>query len=247
MYRYFSEEECFVNGNIIITGDDVKHIKNTLRYKVDDEIVVVYQGIDYISVITDMDKTQIKCKVFKKLESNIEANINITLYQGLPKKAKMEKIIQQNVEIGVKEIVPIITDRTVVKITDKNKENKKVERWQKICKESAKQSKRNIIPKVSNILEFKDVLTELKNRDVEIIVPYEDENNTSFKEVFNESVKNYAIVIGPEGGFDKKEIEELKLIGAKIITLGPRILRTETAGIVTSTIILYESKELGGA
>ncbi len=247
MYRYFACEEDFENDTVKITGDDFKHLKNTLRYKIGDKITVIYKEVEYLTFISKLEKQYIKCKVIEKTNSNNEPKINITLFQGLPKKLKMEKIIQQNVEIGVKRIVPVYTNRTIVKIDDKNKENKKVERWQKISKESAKQSKRNVIPKVNNIVKFKDAIKELMNGDLEIIVPYEEENNNTIKKIFDISKKEYAIFIGPEGGFEQSEIEELKSVGAQVITLGPRILRTETAGVVTSAIILHEAKELGGA
>lgn len=247
MFRYFANKEDFESDTVTITGDDVKHLKNTLRYKIGDEVVVINKEIEYLTVISMMDKQDIKCKIIKKIDSNNEPKINITLFQGLPKKLKMEKIIQQNVEIGVKKIVPIFTERTIIKINDKNKENKKVERWQKIAKESAKQSKRNIIPKINNIISFNEAIKELTYDDIEIIVPYEDEKEKTLKEILNGQKKEYAIFIGPEGGFERSEIEELKAIGAKIITLGSRILRTETAGVVTATIILHEAKELGGA
>ncbi|NLA14794.1 MAG: RNA methyltransferase, partial [Tissierellia bacterium] len=159
-------------------------------------------------------------------------------------KTKLETIIQQNVELGVKSFIPLITERTVVKLNEKDREQKKLDRWQKIAKESAKQSKRNIIPTVEPIITVSELIEKLKNIDAEIIVPYELEDVKILKDVLKEPKDNYYIVIGPEGGFDIKEIEMFQEIGAHIVTLGKRIIRTETAGIVTASVIMYACNEM---
>lgn len=244
MFRCFVTEINFNTKTAIITGDDVKHLKNTLRYKVDDEIILIHNGIEYQGVIIELYHDRILCKINDVIENKTEPSTNIVLFQGLPKKSKMELIVQQNVEIGVTQIVPVVTKRTIVKINEENKENKKIERWKKISRESAKQSRRQIIPQIENIISFKKMIEVLNNSNKEIIVPFENEKTTTIKEVINKTINEYAIVIGPEGGFDDNEIEALYKIGAHIVTLGPRILRTETAGLVVSAIILHEMDDL---
>lgn len=243
MFRYFCEDDNIIDNNVVITGGDVRHLKTILRCQVGDKISVVTSTSEYIAEIMDIND-EIECDIIEKLEKNNETNINITLCQGIPKQTKMETIIQQNVEVGVKCFIPLITERTVVKLNEKDRELKKLERWQKIAKESAKQSKRNIVPQVENIVTVKELVQRLKNEDAEIIVPYELEDVKLLKDVLVEPKQNYYIVIGPEGGFDLKEIEMFKEIGAHIVTLGKRILRTETAGVVTSSVVLYACGEM---
>lgn len=244
MFRYFCEDESINDKIVEVSGGDARHLKTILRAQVGDKISVVTSQKEFIAEITEVDDI-IKCEIIEELEKNNETNINITLCQGIPKQTKMETIIQQNVEVGVKCFIPLITERTVVKLNEKDRELKKLDRWQKIAKESAKQSKRNIVPQVENIVTVKELVQRLKNEDAEIIVPYELEDVKLLKEVFAKPTKkNFYIVIGPEGGFDLKEIEMFKEIGAHIVTLGKRILRTETAGVVTSSVVLYACDEM---
>ena len=171
--------------------------------------------------------------------------MNITLFQGIPKFDKMELIIQKNTEVGVKKIVPVLMERTVVKLDEKTI-NKKIERWQKISEVAAKQSMRDIIPEVENVIKLKDI--EKQNYDI-VLVAYENEDKNMLKseliKLKNEKMNKYniAIVIGPEGGIAEKEIEILKNMGAVFVSLGKRILRTETAGIVMSGNIIYELED----
>ena len=157
----------------------------------------------------------------------------------------MDYIIQKSTEIGVKEIYPLITNRTIVKIKNKKKEQSKLDRWKTIAEEAAKQSKRDYVPKVQRIIDFEEML-KLLNGNQNIIVPYEMEESLSLKDSLN-NIKTGKIhlIIGPEGGFEKDEIDLLKSIGGQSISLGPRILRTETAGLVAASIILYELGDLG--
>lgn len=248
MFRYFCADEKIKNNKAIIEGGDARHLKTILRAVPGDIISVVTESKEYKARIEDINK-DITCSLLEEIIANNETKINITLCQGIPKQAKMETIIQQNVELGVKTFIPLITERTVVKINDKDKEQKKLERWQKIAKESSKQSKRNIIPTVEPIITFKELIErlkeKLKEKDAAIIVPYELEEVKLLKDVLQEKQGNYYIVIGPEGGFDISEIEMLKDIGAHIVTLGKRILRTETAGVVTAAVVLYANDEMG--
>ena len=185
----------------------------------------------------------ITCKIIKELETNVESNIEVSIFQGLPKADKMELIIQKSVELGVHDITPIEMKRCVVKLQGKDK-TKKIERWQKISEVAAKQCGRNYIPKINNIENLKEISEKIKDYDV-VLVAYEEEKENTLKNELellkkdNDNIK-IAVVIGPEGGIDKEEIEVLKRNGAKIITLGKRILRTETVALNVLSIIMYE-------
>lgn len=245
MHKFFIEKNQIMGDNITILGSDVKHIKDVLRLRINDQIEISCDGINYLCQISIIEKSSIQLNIKDKWEGKAESKVDIILFQGLSKGNKMEFIFQKGTEIGLKSFYPTITNRSIVKIKDINKEQSKVERWNAIVEEAAKQSKRDFIPKVENIVSFKDMIEILKDKS-NIIVPYEDEKVITIREgLSNLRDEPIYIVIGPEGGFEKEEIEKLKGIGAKIVTLGPRILRTETAGIVTATIILYEVGNIG--
>lgn len=247
MSKFFVKDNQINNNSINIVGEDVNHISNVLRMKKEDELLVCNQetGENYITKITSFSKENIECEIVKKIDKTVESNVNITLFQGIPKFDKMELIIQKNTEVGVKKIVPVLMERTVVKLDEKTI-NKKIERWQKISEVAAKQSMRDIIPEVENVIKLKDI--EKQNYDI-VLVAYENEDKNMLK---SELIKlknakmdkyNIAIVIGPEGGISEKEIEILKNMGAVFVSLGKRILRTETAGIVMSGNIIYELED----
>lgn len=252
MSKFFVKTEQIENNNIIINGDDVNHIINVLRMKKGDEIQVCNQetGDNYNAQITQYTKNEVDCEIIERINKTTESNVNITLFQGLPKFEKMELIIQKNTEVGVKRIVPVIMERTVVKI-DEKVASKKLERWQKIAEIASKQSMRDIIPKIDNIIKLRDI--DITNFDA-VLVAYENEEHNKLKDELqklskkiegtnsnnNEENFNIAIVIGPEGGISEKEIELLAEKNAKFVSLGRRILRTETAGLVMTGNILYE-------
>ena len=242
MQKFFVKSEQIEKNIIKIIGTDVNHIINVLRLKKDDEIQICNEDTsqNYISKILNCDKEKVICEIIEKVDKTVETNINITLYQGLPKADKMELIIQKTTEVGAKKIVPVAMERSIVKLNGKD-ESKKIERWQKIAEVAAKQSKRDIIPKIESVQKIEDVYNKIKEYDL-FIVAYEDEKHISLKETLkqNGSAKNIAVLIGPEGGIDTKEIEKLKQNGAIAVTLGSRILRTETAPIVISSNIIYE-------
>lgn len=245
MHRFFVEKEQIQEDTIEIIGTDVKHIKDVLRIKIDEKIEIASGGTTFTCKIQTMDKNKVVARIIDNKQGTNESHINITLYQGLAKGSKMDLIIQKCTEVGVKEIFPIGSHRSVVKIKDIKKEQSKVERWNTIADEAAKQSKRDILPKVREILSFDEMILLLKGKE-NIIVPYEDERQESIRTgLKNINGNDIHLIIGPEGGFEPEEIAKLKEIGAKIVTLGPRILRTETAGIVSATIILYELGDLG--
>lgn len=248
MPKFFVKENQISNNKIEIVGDDVNHITNVLRMKQGEILKVCNQetGENYMAEIINAQKNSVTCEIQEKLEEIVESNVDITLYQGLPKFEKMELIIQKNTEVGVNAIVPVIMERTVVKL-DEKQASKKLERWQKIAEIAAKQSMRDRIPKIKNIIKINKISDSLKEEKFDtILVAYENEEKTMLKEELkkleNSKDKKYkiAIIIGPEGGISEKEIEQLNNLGAKCVSLGRRILRTETAGIVMSGDIMYE-------
>ena len=245
MNRFFVNSDQIKEDEIIILGSDVKHIKDVLRLKQGEEIEVACEGNTYIGKILELAKREIRLKIVNKFDGENEPSTEIILYQGLAKGSKMDVILQKCTELGVSEFYPLETGRAVVKIKNEKKANSKVDRWQEIVDQAAKQSKRDIIPLVNEILSFKEMI-KLLDKEKDIIVPYEDEKQKSIKTILKSIKQNRIhLIIGPEGGFEFSEIEMLKEIGANIVTLGPRILRTETAGLVASTMIFYELGDLG--
>lgn len=245
MHRFFVEKSQINNNNIYIKGKDLTHIKKVLRLKAFDIMELSCEGINYLAEISEITKEHVKTNIISVEAGRNEPNIDITLYQGLAKASKMDLIIQKCVEIGVKDFYFVETYRAVVKLDNKEKADSKIARWLTISEQAAKQSKRDYIPQIKGIISFKEMMDLIIN-DGEIIVPYENEADLSIKDgLKNIDGNKINLVIGPEGGFEEYEINELKNIGASIVTLGPRILRTETAGLVASTIILYELGDLG--
>lgn len=242
MYQFFVEPSQIQDGQAVITGKDVNHIKNVLRMKQGDEIVVK-NGCDsrrYLCRIEDLAEGEICCKVCSVEEGSGELPSKVYLFQGMPKSDKMELIIQKAVELGVYEIVPVVCRRTVVKL-DKKKEKSKLERWQGIAEAAAKQSKREIIPQVKNVMSFQEAVRYSSCAQVRMI-PYELwEGMEATKEIMDglKPSQDVAVFIGPEGGFEKEEIELAMKEGILPITLGKRILRTETAGMTVLSIIMY--------
>lgn len=245
MNRFFVDRDQIVDNRIEILGKDVRHIKNVLRLKPKDQIEVICDGMTYICEIMELGSNNIPLLILDSFEGKNEPPIDIVLYQGIAKGSKMDFIIQKATEIGISEIYPIITHRTVVKIKDRKKEQKKVERWQAIVEEASKQSKRDRLPMINDITSFNEMIDILKDQS-NIIVPYEEEETFGLKEALkNIEEGKIHIIIGPEGGFEEEEVEMLKAINGKSVTLGPRILRTETAGLVVGSIVLYELGDLG--
>lgn len=248
MYHFFVEPEQIQDKNIVITGEDVNHIKNVIRLRPGDEISVSngIDGRDYCCGIESITDTDILCKLRFVKEDEIELPVKVYLFQGLPKGDKMEFIIQKMVELGVYEIIPVAMQRCVVKL-DAKKEKSKISRWQGISKAAAKQSKRAIIPKIQNVMSYKEALQYAADMNWKI-VPYEMEESLEdakgmkgTKDIL-EAIKpgeTVAIFIGPEGGFEEDEIKAAIEQGMKPITLGKRILRTETAGMTAMSWIMY--------
>jgi len=252
MPKFFVKSNQIENDKIIITGEDVNHIKNVLRLNIDDDIQVcdLNTAVNYTCGISKIDNDKIECNIFNRVNSEAESNIHINIFQGIPKSDKMELIIQKCVELGANEITPVEMKRCIAKIEDKSK-TKKIDRWQKISEVAAKQCGRDRVPKINDVINIKNICNLIDEYDIVILAYENEEKNTLKKELLelkertNKNLK-IAIIVGPEGGLDKEEVEGLKTNGAKSVTLGKRILRTETVAFVLTSIIMYELGDLGG-
>lgn len=246
MHKFFTPKEMFYENEARIVGEDVKHIYRVLRLEKGHEVVINnLQGEEFLGEIAEITKMEVKINLHNKLEVNNESPLEVYLFQGMPKAAKMDLIVQKGTELGVKEITPIITDRVDVKLKG---DFKKLDRLERIALEASKQSKRTFIPKINSPISFEEMEEKLKLLDL-VVVPYENAENFGVKALVRElkkTIKTVGIIIGPEGGFEEEEITKLKEDGAYIVTLGPRILRTETAGFVCGSLLQYELGDLGG-
>lgn len=242
MYQFFVAPEQINGKNIRITGDDVNHIKNVLRMKNGDEIAV-RNGVDekeYRCEISFVGEEEIGCTLRFIKEEGLELPSRVYLFQGLPKADKMELIIQKAVELGIYEIIPVAMRRSVVKL-DEKKAKGKLARWQGISEAAAKQSKRAVIPAVKEVMTFKEAVSYAARMDVKLI-PYElAEGMERTKELINglKPGQSIAVFIGPEGGIDEEEIGLALANDIQPITMGRRILRTETAGFTILAWIMY--------
>ena len=239
MPKFFFNKNDISRGQVQLFGEDEKHIKTVLRAREGEEITLCDgEGMDYQCCIASLERG-VLLDILSQDVCETEPKTKITLYQGLPKADKMELIIQKCVELGVDRIVAVSTERAIVKL-DK-KETKKLERWQKIAEAAAKQSGRGKIPEIGQqVLKFKEAVAEAKELDGAII-PYEREQERGIRAFVQEFKGNsIGVFIGPEGGFADEEIALAQENGITPITLGKRILRTETAGMTTTAILLYE-------
>lgn len=242
MPKFFVEKSKISDTRALITGQDANHIARVLRMEKGDSLVICDgEGFDYDGEISEISNGEVSLLIKEKRLCPGESDISVTLFQCLPKGAKMELIIEKCTELGVSKVVPVASKYCVVKLEDAKKEAKKTEKWQKTADEAAKQCLRGVIPKVENVLSLKDAIKLLSDFDLSIVC-YEHEDKTTLKDVLkvNKDAKKIAIFIGPEGGFSEEEIALLKDNGAFSITLGKRILRTETAGLCVISAIMYE-------
>ncbi|MGL5615395.1 MAG: 16S rRNA (uracil(1498)-N(3))-methyltransferase [Sarcina sp.] len=247
MHKFFTPTNLFTETHAIIQGDDVKHIYKVLRVSTGEKVSINnLQGEEFLGEVEEVNKSEVRIKLIEKLEINNESPISIILFQGMPKATKMDLIVQKGIELGIDEFIPVITARVDVKLKG---EFKKLDRLNKIALEAAKQSKRSKIAKVLEPINFQEAMDIMKEMDL-IVIPYENATGygiRALKESLGDKTpKNIAIMIGPEGGFEEEEIENLKNMGAHIVTLGPRILRTETAGFTCASLLQYELGDLGG-
>ena len=234
MIRFFIDA---LEGNRhILTGEDARHAIKSLRVNIGEKIILCDKNsIDYICAVEEINNGELYLSVIKSQACTSEPDIQVTLYQALPKSDKMDLIVQKAVELGVFKVVPIITSRCISKPNEKSR-IKKVDRWKKISKEAAKQSGRGIIPEILAPIDFDKAILNIKNYDKTLI--FYENGGTTIKKCLNASPTKIAIFIGPEGGFEKEEISLSKSYGAEISTLGPRILRTETASLASLSIIM---------
>lgn len=241
MHRFFVNPSQIDGSCILIKGNDVKHIGAVLRMKKNENLIVCDgQNTDYNCIIKDISKEEIELEIMEKKRNTVESQIKVKLYQSLPKLDKMDLIVQKCVELGIDEIVPIITERTISKTEDIKRIQKKVERWNKISESAAKQCMRGKIPIVANPIDYIIALEQAKDLDKSII-PYEKEYKISLRSCIKDFVgTTIGVFIGPEGGFSEREIETAVKYNLQPVTLGNRILRTETAGFVVLANIMYE-------
>lgn len=239
MHRFYIDSSAEGCDEITITGDDVVHITRVLRLGEGDEIIVCdCVGYDCLCKVVRTSKDEVTAKVQSREKNNAEANIDITVYQGVPKGDKLDTVVQKCVELGAVRIVPVAMKRCVAVIKDPAK---KAQRLQKIAHEAAKQCGRARVPRVDCVMSFADALADASGADLRLL-PYEAEKMSSIKNVLRQSndVKNISIFIGPEGGFDPSEVELAKDRGFSVVSMGPRILRTETAPLAAITAVMYE-------
>lgn len=246
MYNFFVENTAKKDGRYFIAGADYNHIKNVLRMNMGEQFLVSCEGVSDLCELESIESDTVVAKIIKPNYQSTNLPINIHLFQGLPKSDKLELIIQKAVELGVATVTPVSMKRSIVKIDDKKKKSKR-ERWQAIAEAAAKQSKRTAVPEVCDVLSYKEFIARAKELDL-LLVPYECADGMSATKTALSEIKsgmNVGIIIGPEGGFEQKEIEDALEIGGKVISLGSRILRTETAAITTIAMcMLYSEMEL---
>ncbi len=257
MSRFFVETDAadLQNGKIMITGEDVRHIANVLRASPGDVLVLCDgAGTDYDAVIERISKESIETSIRDSRPNNTEPPVRVTLFQGVPKSDKMDFIIQKCVELGVKQVVPVMTARSVVRFKNTSDAAAKTARWARIALEAAKQCDRGVIPVVREPVRLDEALKLAGGIGLKLF-PYEEERGGSLRNVLKDygksmvcgnALNSVAVLIGPEGGFDRNEAERAVEAGFHSVTLGPRILRTETAGLATAAIVMYELGDMGG-
>ncbi len=243
MPKFFVKKESIDDHTITLDGDNARHIGNVLRARVGDSITVCDgEGMDYECRISSITKDRVTAEITDISTNGSEPSVSITLYQGLPKADKMELVIQKCIEIGVDGIIPVSTEHSVVKL--EGKEDKKLARWNKIAEAAAKQCGRGKIPAVGRVMSFDEAVKHAMSLD-SAVIPYERERERGLRQ-FTDGFKGRSIgvFIGPEGGFSQSEIELARASGIIPVTLGRRILRTETAGLVAAVILLHELEDL---
>lgn len=242
MHHFFIKPEQKNKEYAVITGSDVNHIKNVLRMTSGEKVLLSDgTGQDFVSEIEEIQSEAIRLRILSEEAGSHELPAKLYLFQGLPKSDKMELIIQKAVELGVYEIIPLQTKRAVVRL-DEKKEQNKLKRWRQIAESAAKQSKRSIIPNITQVKTLKEALAYAADFDYNVI-PYECAVNMKETREYIRKCKNgrsIGIFIGPEGGFEETEVLLAKEQGAFPVTLGKRILRTETAGIAVLSVLMFE-------
>lgn len=241
MHHFFAEPSQIADGKATIIGADVNHMKNVLRMKPGEQVEISDgDGLRYICVIENFADECVHLRIEDVEAYAVELPSKIYLFQGLPKSDKMELIVQKAVELGAFEVIPVVTKRAVVKL-DEKKAAKKVQRWNAISEGAAKQSGRSIVPKVHDVLSYAEALEYARQMDVRLI-PYEKASGMEVTRQAVETIRpgqSVAVFIGPEGGFEEAEVEQAEEAGALPVSLGKRILRTETAGLAVLSVLMY--------
>lgn len=245
MQHFFVTPDQVQGDRITILGSDVNHMKNVLRMHIGEQVTINDgNNISYLCRVESYQEDSAILHIEEEQMTDTELSSRIYLFQGLPKQDKMELIVQKAVELGVYEVIPVATKRAVVKL-DEKKALKKVARWQQIAEGAAKQAARGYIPKVHDLMNYKEALSYAEDLDV-VFIPYELEEGMKETKRLIEEIhpgESIGIVIGPEGGFEVEEVEAAIAMGAKSITLGKRILRTETAGLTTLSILMFHLEQ----
>ncbi|MDQ6421130.1 RsmE family RNA methyltransferase [Paenibacillus sp. LHD-117] len=261
MQRYFVAPEQFRGGAVTITGEDAHHALRVMRMKPGDKIIVSDgESRTVLASVTELIPQAMKADILEKLPQDSEPAWSVSIAQGLPKGDKMELVIQKGTEIGAAEFLPFESERIVVQY-DAKKESKRLERWGKIAKEAAEQSHRHRIPAIGPVRSWKELLATIPDYDLAVFC-YEREGDAAQGVGIGAALRKFRegkllsleegrtpsvlIIVGPEGGFTDREAAEADAAGAVVAGLGKRILRTETAGIVGLTCVLYEAGEMGG-
>lgn len=241
MHRFFIQHSQIQDGRLYVEGADVNHIKNVLRMKPGDQVMASDgEGMQYLCALEAFERGLAWFRIVDTWKENRELSSKLCLFQGLPKSDKMELIIQKATELGVYELVPMVTGRTVVRL-DEKKAEKKNARWNAIAEAAAKQSGRSRIPRVQEVMTFSEALAYAGDLDV-LLIPYEKAEGMEATRQAIEGIlpgQSVGIFIGPEGGFEEGEVAQAMEKGAAPVTLGRRILRTETAGFVVLSMLLY--------
>lgn len=242
--RFFIDD--LLTDDMVIGGNEAHHMQNVLRLSAGDQVIIVAtDGQAGIANIVSLGQRQITLKLLERLTENQEAPVEIVLVQGLPKSDKMDYIVQKAVELGVSAIIPLAADESVVKY-DQNKQQARQARWQKIAVEAAKQCRRNRVPTVDTVQNLRQFLSSVGS-DTQIIMLYEGQTPVGIKQALTAyKSRRYVLIIGPEGGFSADEVALAQEKGAQLVTMGPRILRTETAAVAAVTVVMYHHGDLGG-
>ena len=246
MRRFFITSDALSEDTVLIAGEMWHYLSHVLRLKVGEKIEMLTEDkMLYVVELISFEEKCIKGRIISAQEYTDDTKIEIKLYQGLPKGDKLDLIIQKCTELGIKAITPVEMPRSIAKIGDKGE--KKLARWQKIALEASQQSKRLQVPQINNPLSWKRFLEEIKDEEGLNLLLWEDESTVGLKNVLNQypNAGKINIIIGPEGGLSADEAEELKKMGIMSVSLGKRILRTETAGVAATAMILYHYDDLG--
>ncbi|MTI81484.1 MAG: 16S rRNA (uracil(1498)-N(3))-methyltransferase [Firmicutes bacterium] len=240
MPRFFVEPNNIKNNKAVITGPDVKHIKKVLRLKEEDEVTILDGlGGQYQAEIYRLENDSVICNILHQQQAVGEPPVNVTMVQCLPKSDKMELVIQKGTELGVRQFIPLQCERSVVKLNEK-KTVERQKRWQRVALEASKQCRRPMVPKVEKPVSWQKFLNDVPSNSL-LLLPWEDETTEKLHNLLQgqHNINEIYIIIGPEGGFGQEEVEMARSYGAKTVSLGPRILRTETAGLALASILMY--------